>query len=61
MMAGEIILCQSRHTGPTCLESDSMGRMEVPTNGYWGAQTARSLSHVSIGHGRMQGAAFYDR
>jgi hypothetical protein len=43
------------------LESDSMGRMEVPANGYWGAQTARPLSYVSIGHDRMQGSAFYDR
>jgi fumarate hydratase class II len=38
-----------------------MGRMEVPANGYWGAQTARPLSYVSIGHDRMQGSAFYDR
>jgi fumarate hydratase class II len=35
------------------LESDSMGTVEVPANVYWGAQTARSLLHFSIGHDRM--------
>ena len=30
------------------LESDSMGNIEVPTNVYWGAQTARSLVHFDI-------------
>ena len=30
-------------------ESDSMGRIEVPADHYWGAQTARSLKHFSIG------------
>jgi fumarate hydratase class II len=38
-----------------------MGRVEVRANVYWGAQTVRALSHVSIGHARMQGSAFYDR
>ena len=27
------------------IESDSMGEIEVPSNFYWGAQTARSLLH----------------
>src|SRR5437867_13157601 len=38
---------------PTRLESDSMGTVAVPANVYWGAQTARSLIHFSIGHDRM--------
>jgi fumarate hydratase class II len=38
---------------PMRLESDSMGTVEVPANVYWGAQTARSLIHFSIGHDRM--------
>src|SRR3989449_11263141 len=41
------------HTVPTRLESDSMDTVEVPANVYWGAQTARSLLHFSIGHDRM--------
>ena len=34
-------------------ESDSMGRVEVPADRYWGAQTARSLIHFSIGRDIM--------
>ena len=34
-------------------ETDSMGEMEVPADRYWGAQTARSLIHFSIGGDRM--------
>jgi fumarate hydratase, class II len=34
-------------------ESDSMGNIEVPSDRYWGAQTARSLIHFSIGHEKM--------
>ena len=30
-------------------ETDSMGPIEVPADRYWGAQTARSLIHFSIG------------
>lgn len=33
----------------TRIESDSMGRIEVPAEHYWGAQTQRSLIHFSIG------------
>jgi len=33
----------------TRTESDSMGRIEVPANVYWGAQTQRSLQHFNIG------------
>jgi fumarate hydratase, class II len=34
-------------------EKDSMGSIEVPEDRYWGAQTARSLIHFSIGEDRM--------
>jgi fumarate hydratase, class II len=30
-------------------ESDSMGKIDVPADSYWGAQTERSLHHFSIG------------
>ena len=33
----------------TRVESDSMGEIEVPSDRYWGAQTARSLHHFDIG------------
>jgi fumarate hydratase class II len=35
------------------MESDSMGAIEVPSNVYWGAQTARSLVHFDIGRDTM--------
>ena len=41
------------HTGPTRIESDSMGQIEVPTDRYYGAQTARSLIHFDIGKDTM--------
>jgi fumarate hydratase class II len=31
------------------VESDSMGKIEVPAEHYWGAQTERSLHHFAIG------------
>jgi len=34
-------------------ETDSMGEIEVPADRYWGAQTARSLIHFSIGNDHM--------
>ncbi len=34
-------------------ESDSMGKIEVPANVYWGAQTQRSLIHFNIGRDTM--------
>jgi fumarate hydratase class II len=33
----------------TRTESDSMGEIQVPSDRYWGAQTARSLHHFDIG------------
>src|SRR5438876_1657812 len=40
-------------TGPTRTESDSMGKIEVPADRYYGAQTARSLIHFDIGDDLM--------
>src|ERR1700683_1684750 len=37
----------------TRIETDRMGAIEVPTNVYWGAQTARSLVHFDIGRDVM--------
>ncbi len=37
----------------TRTETDTMGPVEVPTDRYWGAQTARSLHHFPIGDDRM--------
>src|SRR5262249_4587014 len=39
--------------GRSRTESDSMGKVEVPADRYWGAQTQRSLEHFSIGTDRM--------
>ena len=39
----------SSEQGATRMESDSMGKVEVPANVYWGAQTQRSLLHFKIG------------
>lgn len=35
------------------IESDSMGQIEVPSDAYYGAQTARSLIHFAIGKDLM--------
>ena len=37
----------------TRIEHDTMGQVEVPTDRYWGAQTARSLANFRIGDERM--------
>lgn len=37
----------------TRTESDSMGSIEVPAEGYWGAQTQRSMHHFNIGNDLM--------
>src|SRR5215475_6315914 len=39
--------------GPTRTESDSMGKIQVPVDRYYGAQTARSLIHFDIGKDTM--------
>src|SRR5439155_3757863 len=38
---------------PSRSESDSMGKMDVPADRYYGAQTARSLIHFAIGKDTM--------
>ena len=35
------------------IETDSMGKIEVPNDRYYGAQTARSLIHFAIGDDKM--------
>jgi fumarate hydratase class II len=40
----------------TRIEKDSMGNIEVPTNRYFGAQTARSLIYFKIGDEKMPNA-----
>ena len=37
----------------TRTEHDTMGEVEVPSDRYWGAQTARSLANFRIGDERM--------
>jgi len=37
----------------TRIEHDTMGQVEVPTDRYWGAQTARSAANFRIGDERM--------
>ncbi len=37
----------------TRVESDSMGKIEVAANVYWGAQTQRSILHFNIGRDTM--------
>ena len=43
----------AEQTVRTRIESDSMGKIEVPSNVYWGAQTQRSLIHFNIGRDTM--------
>jgi fumarate hydratase class II len=40
-------------------EFDSMGKVMVPADRYWGAQTQRSLQHFSIGDDRMPKAVYH--
>ena len=42
-----------RRQGHPAKEFDSMGTVEVPADKYYGAQTARSLVHFSIGDDKM--------
>lgn len=41
------------HSVKTRVESDSMGKIDVPEDVYWGAQTQRSLHHFAIGQDKM--------
>src|SRR5438477_9324581 len=50
----EAVKPTTKPTGaPMRTESDSMGKMDVPVNVYYGAQTARSLIHFAIGKDTM--------
>lgn len=40
---------ERKHSKSTRLESDALGKIEVPQDRYWGAQTARSLIYFTIG------------
>jgi fumarate hydratase, class II len=40
-------------------EFDSMGKVDVPADKYWGAQTQRSLHHFSIGNDRMPKTVYH--
>ena len=40
---------QFANSVPTRTESDTMGKIEVPMDRYYGALTARSLIHFAIG------------
>jgi fumarate hydratase class II len=42
---------QMHNGAPARIESDSMGKIEVPADKYYGAQSARSLVHFDIGDG----------
>ena len=44
---------KSAQTAATRTESDSMGKMKVPADRYYGAQTARSLVYFAIGKDTM--------
>src|ERR1700687_106086 len=44
---------KSAQTAAARTESDSMGKMEVPADRYYGAQTARSLVYFAIGKDTM--------
>ncbi|MDP9857444.1 class II fumarate hydratase [Agrobacterium tumefaciens] len=41
------------------IEFDSMGKVAVPADRYWGAQTQRSLGHFDIGDDRMPKAVYH--
>lgn len=38
----------------TRIESDSLGKVKVPSEHYWGAQTQRSLENFKIGTEKCQ-------
>src|ERR1700687_4437750 len=51
--AGALMSTLTEPATRTRIESDSMGKIEVPANVYWGAQTQRSLLHFNIGRDTM--------
>ncbi len=52
-MDSQAALSSKAQSIPTRIESDSMGKIEVPADRYYGAQTARSLIHFHIGDDKM--------
>ncbi|MBO0721396.1 MAG: class II fumarate hydratase [Blastocatellia bacterium] len=46
-------MSRSKSKKPARIETDSMGPIDVPSDVYWGAQTARSLIHFNIGRDLM--------
>ena len=44
-------MTETKRPGAIRIESDSMGKIEVPADKYYGAQAARSLVHFDIGDG----------
>ena len=44
---------EQKPRGAKRVETDSMGQIEVASDRYWGAQTARSLIHFDIGDDTM--------
>ena len=49
----------NKQSSETRIETDSMGKMEVPADRYWGAQTERSLQHFAIGEDLMPEEVIY--
>jgi len=46
-------MAQEAATRKVRVESDSMGKIDVPADVYWGAQTQRSIHHFAIGRDTM--------
>lgn len=44
---------QTNHNMSSRIEQDTMGKIEVPSDRYWGAQTQRSIRYFSIGNNKM--------
>src|SRR3954452_7171869 len=49
LLQEQVMSTITEQTSRIRIESDSMGKIEVPSNAYWGAQTQRSLLHFNIG------------
>lgn len=53
IVPNDLGVSMTTETKPTRIESDSMGKIPVPSDVYWGAQTQRSLHHFDIGYDIM--------
>src|SRR5690242_3627843 len=49
LVGGPAVLADEPAANGTRVETDSLGKVEVPADKLWGAQTQRSLKHFSIG------------